>query len=163
MCGCGPPSTDRAPACRRSWRGRRPRPRPARRPGRGGRRPFAPARSPASRRALRRSRPWPWRPASSASLVLLVRRSWGSGRDLRAGLALLEDPDRVAERIADAHVRAVEVVGGLLREVGYAPLLERLVQGARVVGDEDEAAYGALRDELADLRRRRLVVQRGAG
>ena len=60
------------------------------------------------------------------------------------GLALLEDPDRVAERIAEAHVRAVEVVGGLLREVGDAALLERLVEAVGIVGDEHEAAQRPL-------------------
>ena len=78
------------------------------------------------------------------------------------GLALLEDPDRVAERIANAHVRAVEVVGGLLREIGHTAPLERLVQLAGIVGDEHEAAQRALGDELPDLRRGRLVVQRRA-
>ena len=41
-------------------------------------------------------------------------------RDLRR----LEDPDGVAEGVADAHVGAVEVVGGLLGDVGDATRLE---------------------------------------
>ena len=79
-----------------------------------------------------------------------------------ADLSLLKDPDRVAERVADAHVGAVEVVGGLLGEVGDAARLEGLVQGAGIVGDEDETAQRALGDQLAELRRGRLVVQRRA-
>ena len=85
-----------------------------------------------------------------------------SGGRLLGDLRLLEDPDGVAERIAEAHVGAVEVVGGLLGEVGDAALLEGLVERPGVVGDEDEAAERALGDQLADLLRGRLVVQRRA-
>jgi len=63
----------------------------------------------------------------------------------------LEDSDRVAERVAEAHVGAVEVVDRLLGEVGDASLLEGFVQGSSVVGVEDEAAQRALRDQLAEL------------
>src|SRR5713101_3305668 len=47
-----------------------------------------------------------------------------SGPCLMGDLPLLEDPDGVAEGVADAHVGAVEVVGGLLGEVGNAARLE---------------------------------------
>ena len=80
-----------------------------------------------------------------------------------ATLLRLEDPDGVAERVADAHVGAVEVVRGLLGEVGDAALLEGLVQRPGVVGVEDEAAHGALGDQLAELLGGRLVVERRAG
>src|SRR6186713_1252186 len=73
---------------------------------------------------------------------------WGSGGRHRGGLAL-EDPNRVAERVAKAHVGAVEVVDRLLGEVGDAALLEGFVQRPDIVGVEDEAAQRALRDELA--------------
>src|SRR6202035_22052 len=63
----------------------------------------------------------------------------------------LEDSDGVAEGVADTHVGAVEVVGGLLGEVGDAALLEGLVQTPDVVRDEDYAAHGALGDQLAEL------------
>ena len=120
------------------------------------------------------------RPARSAAAVHVAAAATSSGesRGLRRGgrpkasarqavafwrdLPLLQDPDGVAERVADAHVGAVEVVGGLLGEVGDAARLERLVQAAGIVGDEDEAAQGALGDELAELRGGRLVVQRRA-
>src|SRR6476660_3538266 len=57
------------------------------------------------------------------------------GRPL-GDLRRLQDPDGVAEGIADAHVGAVEVVGGLLGEVGDAPLLAGLVERPCVVGME---------------------------
>ena len=41
------------------------------------------------------------------------------------GLPLLQDPDRVAEGIAHAHIGPVEMVGRLLGEVGNATLKER--------------------------------------
>src|SRR5262245_39578556 len=85
-----------------------------------------------------------------------------SGRRGRRGRLALEDPDRVAERIAEAHVGPVEVVDGLLGEVADAPLLERLVEGVDVVGVEDEAVEGALGDQLAELVGGRLVVERRA-
>ena len=75
----------------------------------------------------------------------------------------LEDPDRVAERVAETHVGPVEVVDRLLGEVGDAPLLERLVERADVVGVEDEPAQRALCDQLAELLGGCLVVQRRAG
>src|SRR5262245_16991476 len=91
-----------------------------------------------------------------------------SGRGLAGflplgGLALLEDPDRVAEWVPEAHVGAVEVVGRLLGEVGDAALAELVVELPGVVRDEDEAAEGALRDEVAELGRGLLVVDRRAG
>src|SRR6185369_12974446 len=103
-------------------------------------------------------------------LILLVVRGGSGGRlggllsGLTAdrGLALLEDPDRVSERVADAHVDAVEVLGRLLGEVRDAALLELLVEAVRVVGDEDEPAEGSLGDEVADPFSGRLVVERRA-
>src|SRR4051812_42915627 len=94
---------------------------------------------------------------------VIVRSFRGSSGGRRGDGLRLEDPDRVAERIAVAHVGSVEVVHRLLGEVGYAALLERLVQRPGVVGVEDETAHRTLRDELADLRRGRVVVQRRAG
>src|SRR3954451_23015977 len=62
----------------------------------------------------------------------------------------LEDADRVAERIAQAEVDPVGLLGRLLRD--FDALGEQLlVGGARVVGHEaDPAAGRALGDELAD-------------
>ena len=77
-------------------------------------------------------------------------------------LPLLQDPDGVAEGVADAHVGAVEVIGWLLGEVGDAALLQGLVQAPGVVGQENEAAQGALGDQLAKPGSRGIVVQRGA-
>src|SRR6266581_1757569 len=85
-----------------------------------------------------------------------------SGPCLLGDLPLLEDPDGVAERVPDAHVGAIEVVGGLLGEVGDAAPFEGLIQPPGVVGVEDEAAQGALRDQLAEPLSRRFVVQRRA-
>src|SRR5689334_13224815 len=70
----------------------------------------------------------------------------GSGRHRVAGLGGLEDPDPIAERIPDAHVGPIEVVGGLLGEVRHAALLERLVQGAAIVRLERNPADRALGD-----------------
>src|SRR5205807_6928065 len=77
-------------------------------------------------------------------------------------LPLLEDPDGVAEGVADAHVGAVEVVGGLLGEVGDAARLEGLVQTPDVVRLEHEPAQSALRDQLAELRSSGFVMHRRA-
>src|SRR6267154_4878872 len=55
------------------------------------------------------------------------------GRRHSSDLPLLENPDGVAEWVANAHVSAVEVVGGLLGEVGDAARLEGLVQTPDVV------------------------------
>lgn len=85
-----------------------------------------------------------------------------SGRRLLGDLSLLEDPNGVAERIADAHVGAVEVLGGLLGEVGDATRLEGFVEAPGIVRVEDEADEGALGDQLAQLRGRGFVVQRRA-
>src|SRR5687767_60393 len=81
-----------------------------------------------------------------------------SGRRLLGDLGRLQDPDGVAEGVADPHVGAVEVVGRLLGEVGDAPFLQGLVQGPAVVRLEGHPADRAFRDELTDLRRRGLVV-----
>src|SRR5262245_47210147 len=86
-------------------------------------------------------------------------RPRASGGRLRGGLALLQDPDRVAERVTESHVRAIEMVGGLLREVGHAAPLQLLVERVRVIGDEDQTAQRPLRDELAQLGRGRFVVE----
>src|SRR5262249_4438928 len=86
-------------------------------------------------------------------------RAWRSGAG-RPGR--LEDPDRVPERIAEAHVGAVEVVRGLLREVGHTAGLEGLEEPDRVVRLQDQAAHGALRDELSQRRARCLVLDRRA-
>src|SRR5713226_8605299 len=91
----------------------------------------------------------------------LCRPGW-SGRCLTGELPLLEDPDRVAEGVADAQVGAVEVVGGLLGEVGDAPRLEGLVQTPDVVRLEHEPAQRALRDQLAELRGGGFVMHRRA-
>src|ERR1700730_12260528 len=72
-----------------------------------------------------------------------------SGRHVLGDLALLEDPDGAAERVAEAHVGAVEVLDRLLREVRHAARLESLVQAANVVSVEDEPAQGTLGDQLA--------------
>src|ERR1700680_3768571 len=73
-----------------------------------------------------------------------------SGLCLLGDLPLLEDPDGVAEGVPYAHVGAVEVVGGLLGEVGDAARLKGLVQTPNVVRLEHEPAQRALRDQLAD-------------
>src|SRR6266851_3346330 len=91
----------------------------------------------------------------------LCRPGW-SGRRLTGDLPLLEDPDRVAEGVADAQVGAVEVIGGLLGEVGDAPRLEGLVQTPDVVRLEHEPAQRALRDQLAELRGGGFVMHRRA-
>src|ERR1700681_2569223 len=83
-----------------------------------------------------------------------------SGLRGMSDLLRLEDPDGVAEGVADAHVSAVEVIGGLLGEVGDAALLEGLVQAPDVVRDEDKAAHGALGDQLAELRSGGFVLHR---
>src|SRR2546430_7708065 len=83
-----------------------------------------------------------------------------SGPCLIGDLPLLEDPDGVAEGVADAHVGAVEVVGGLLGEVADAARLEGLVQTPDVVRLEHEPAQRALRDQLAELRSGGFVMHR---
>ena len=80
----------------------------------------------------------------------------------RSALALLQDADGVAEGVPNAHVGAVEVLRRLLGEVGDAALAECVVEGAGVVGDEDQAAQRTLGDQLAKLLGRRLVVERRA-
>ena len=80
----------------------------------------------------------------------------------RSALALLQDANGVAEGVPNAHVDAVEVVRGLLGEVGDAALSEGVVEGADVVGDEDQAAQRTLGDQLAQLLGRPLVVERTA-
>src|SRR5438093_8439173 len=85
-----------------------------------------------------------------------------SGRHLTGDLRRLEDPDGVAEGVAKPHVDAVEVVGGLLGEVGDAARLEGVVQTPDVVRLEGDGANGALGDQLAELRGGGLVVQRRA-
>ena len=84
-------------------------------------------------------------------------------RSRAARPSALEDPDGVAERVTEAHVGAVEVVDRLLREVVDTALLERLVEPAHIVRDEDEAAQGALGDQLAELLGGGLVVEGRAG
>ena len=54
----------------------------------------------------------------------LSGRSRGS---LLGDLSLLQNPDRVAEGVSNAHVNTVEVLGGLLREIGDTALAERVV------------------------------------
>src|SRR2546421_6018353 len=85
-----------------------------------------------------------------------------SGLCFLGDLPLLEDPDGVAEGVADAHVRAVEVVRGLLGEVGDAARLEGLIQTPDVIRVEDEPAQRALRDQLAELRGGGFVMHRRA-
>src|ERR1700752_2137076 len=55
-----------------------------------------------------------------ASAIALIPLGCRSGGCLLGDLSLLEDPDGVAERIAQAHVGPVEMVGGLLGEIGHA-------------------------------------------
>src|SRR5258705_779891 len=85
-----------------------------------------------------------------------------SGRHLLGELRRLEDPDGVPEGVAQAHVDTVEVIGGLLREVGDAARQEGLVEVPHVVRLEDDGAHGAFGDQLAELRGGGLVVQRRA-
>src|SRR5947208_16304468 len=100
---------------------------------------------------------------SSIDPARLKRNAAGpSGPCLIGDLPLLEDPDGVAEGVADAHVGAVEVVGGLLGEVGDAARLEGLVQTPDVVRLEHAPAQRALRDQLAELRSGGVVMHRRA-
>src|SRR5258706_9149696 len=92
----------------------------------------------------------------------LLAMVFALGRRHSRDLPLLEDSDGVAEGVPDAHVGAVEVVGGLLGEVGDAARLEGLVQTPDVVRLEHEPAHGALRDQLADLCSGGLVMHRRA-
>ena len=55
------------------------------------------------------------------------------------------------------------MLGRLLGEVGHAATFQRLVQAARVIGDEDQAAQRAFRHELTQLLGRRFIVERRAG
>src|ERR1035437_5921259 len=82
--------------------------------------------------------------------MISAGRALRSGHRLMGDFRRLEDPDGVAEGIADAHVDAVEVLGGLLGEVGDPARLQNLVQTPDVVRLEDEGAHGALRDQLAE-------------
>src|SRR2546423_903110 len=82
-----------------------------------------------------------------------------SGRHLLGDLALLENPDGVAERVTKPHVGAVEVLDGLLGEIGDTARLERLVETADVVRVEDEPAHRTLGDQLAELGGGGVVVQ----
>src|SRR5439155_17233159 len=101
-----------------------------------------------------------WSTSSSQAWDRLLSRDRSGGR-LLGGLALLQDPDGVAERIADAHIGPVEMIGGFLGEVRDTPLLERLVESASIVGDEHEAAQRSLGDDPAQLGCGRFVMQRG--
>src|SRR6266566_230508 len=83
-----------------------------------------------------------------------------SGRHLLGDFALLEDPDSVAERVTEPHVGAVEVLDGLLGEIGDAARLEGLVEPADVVRVEDEGAHRTLGDQLAELSGGGVVMQR---
>src|SRR5438309_4246044 len=85
-----------------------------------------------------------------------------SGRCLMGDLPLLEDPDGVAEWVADAQVGAVEVLGGLLGEVGDAARLEGLVQTPDVVRLEHKPSQRALCDQLTELRSGGVVMHRRA-
>src|SRR3954447_19830788 len=80
----------------------------------------------------------PWVRTSSVrtSSVVSVVSAVSSGRRRHRRALGLEYPDRVAERVAEAHVGSVEVVDRLLREVGDAPLLKRVIQAAGVIGVE---------------------------
>ena len=69
----------------------------------------------------------------------------------RAGLHL-HHPHRVAGRVAEAGVEAVGLLGRLLAELD-ALRLQLLVRAAAVVGGEEQAAGGALRDDRLELRR----------
>ena len=55
------------------------------------------------------------------------------------------------------------MLGGLLGEIGDTALAERVVHGACVIGDEDEAAQGTFADQLAESLGRRFVMERRAG
>src|ERR1700694_2207886 len=95
-----------------------------------------------------------------SSLLGTTSQAGRSGLRHTGDLLRLKDPDGVAGGVADAHVGAVEVVGGLLGEVGDAALLESLVQTPDVVRDEDDAAHGPLADQLAELRSGGFVLRR---
>src|SRR5215207_488300 len=62
----------------------------------------------------------------------------------------LDQPERVAGRVAEAGIDAVGTFGGLLGELDAAGL-ELLVGGPAVLGPEDEAARSALRHDLLHL------------
>src|SRR5919201_6260172 len=79
---------------------------------------------------------------------------------LLGDLPLLEDPDGVAEWVAEAHVRAVETFRGLLHEVSDAARLEFLVQTLDVISQKNQAAESTLGDQLAKLFGGGFVVHR---
>src|SRR5262245_3517352 len=85
-----------------------------------------------------------------------------SGRGL-GGWSLLQDPYGIAEWVTNAHVRAVEGVCRLLCEVAHAARRELCDQATRVISQEDQARQCALRDQLAQLLGRGLVVEWCAG
>ncbi len=95
-------------------------------------------------------------PVTGMSTIFAASVRWSP----RGDLLRLQDPYGIPERVADAHVRAVEMISRLLREVGDAAVLERLVQRPGVVRCEDETGQGTLGDQLADLLGRRVVVRR---
>ena len=76
---------------------------------------------------------------------------------------MLDDPDGVAKRVPDAHVGAIEVIGGLLGNVGDAARFESLVEPPGIVRIEDKAAQGALRNQLAEQLSRRSSCSGGPG
>src|SRR5207253_3240562 len=76
--------------------------------------------------------------------------------------ALLDHPEVVAGRIAEAGVDAVRLLRRLLCEL-HSALLELLIRGAAVVRREEQAAGGALRHQRLDLVARLLVEHGRAG
>ena len=72
----------------------------------------------------------------------------------------MEDSDVVAEGVPDAHVRAIKVVGGFLCEVGDAARMQAVVDGANIVGDEDQATERTLGDQIAELIGGGFIVER---
>src|SRR5262249_24789920 len=86
----------------------------------------------------------------------------GGGAMGREGLVVrLDEPDRVARDVAQAGVDAVGAVGRLLGELDAA-LGELLILGATIVGLEEDAARGALRQDLGQLLARVVVEHRWA-
>src|SRR3954447_14766351 len=71
----------------------------------------------------------------------------------------LRDPQRVPEGITKAAIGAVEALDWLLRELDTGRL-ELFIGCAAVVGLEDHTRAGTLRNQLAQLRHCRLVMDR---
>src|SRR5262249_54486236 len=103
--------------------------------------------SPATRRRA------PRRTASSSSSSR-GSRLWGEpgrpGSPRRGLRRQLRQPEAVPGRVAESRVDAVGLLGRLLAELDAAPL-ELLVGALAVVCREEEAPFGALREQAEDL------------